>query len=134
MAVIGARPVTGLGLLGRRPRHLRRPVHRAAEKRRARRLPGVPAVLVAILAAAGLGLFYLSQSTHVAATGYEINSLQRRIDALAVERQQLLVQIGQARSPSVIQERAVEDLGLAPIDQSLVAFTTLPPSTDPPPR
>jgi cell division protein FtsB len=130
MAVIGARPVTGLGLLGRRPRHGRRPTYRLAEKRRVRRLPGVPAVLVAILAAAGLGLFYLSQSTHVAATGYEINTLQRRISDLAVERQQLLVQIGQARSPSTIQQRAIEDLGLVVIDQALVTFTIPPPSTD----
>ncbi|HLE59713.1 MAG TPA: hypothetical protein VJA85_08715 [Candidatus Limnocylindria bacterium] len=130
MAVIGARPVTGLGLLGRRARHGQRPADRSADKRRVRRLPGVPAVLVAILAAAGLGLFYLSQSTHVAATGYEINTLQRRISELAVERQQLLVQIGQARSPSTIEQRAIEDLGLVQIDQALVSFTIQPPSTD----
>ena len=130
MAVIGARPVTGLGLLGRRARRGQRPAYRSADKRRVRRLPGVPAVLVAILAAAGLGLFYLSQSTHVAATGYEINTLQRRISELAVERQQLLVQIGQARSPSTIEQRAIEDLGLVQIDQALVSFTIQPPSTD----
>lgn len=132
MAVAGARPAPGFGLLGRRPHPVRRPTHRAAQRRRARSLPGVPAVLVAILAAAGLGLFYLSQSTHVAATGYQINGLHARIEALAVERQQLLVQIGQARSPSVIEARAVDDLGLVPIDPSLVSFTSPPPSTDHP--
>ena len=53
-----------------------------------------------IAAAAGLGLFYLSQSTHVAAIGYQIDALQAHVAELRAEQQQLTFQIGEARSPS----------------------------------
>ena len=85
-------------------------------------------MLVAIAAAAGLCLFYLSQSTHVAAIGYEIDSLQSRVSALQAEQQQLILQIGEARSPGTIEEGAQHRLQLLPVNQSLITFA--PSSTD----
>ncbi|HLE89379.1 MAG TPA: hypothetical protein VI733_04940 [Candidatus Limnocylindria bacterium] len=79
-------------------------------------------MLVAIAAAAALGLFYLSQSTHVAAIGYQIDSLTRQVERLRAEEQQLTFQIGEARSPSTVEERALQDLKLAPLDPKLVSF------------
>ena len=128
MAVIGARPATGIGIIWRRPRARRRPSSPAG--RRPRRLSGrrealtsISAVLVAIAAAAGLGLFYLTQSTHVAATGYQIDKLQGQVEALRAEQQQLIFEIGRARSPSTIDESA-RRLGLTALDPASVRFVT----------
>ena len=92
-------------------------------------MTGVTGLLVAIAAAAGLGLFYHSQSSHVAATGYEIQDLQARVAELRAQQQQLILQVSHARSPSVIAEAAGE-LGLVPLSPNAVRFA--PTSTDSP--
>ena len=131
MAVIGARPAAGIGFLPRRPRP--RPVrepqrarvrHLGAERRR--RQASIAGLLATIAAAAGLALFYLSQSSHVAAVGYEIDDLQSRITALQVQQQQLVLQIGAAKSPTQILARA-HQLGLVPLDPRAVTFA-IPPT------
>jgi len=133
MAVIGARPATGFGGLGRRARARPRPVSRPHPRRLAPRrreaVASISALLVAIAAAAALGLFYLSQSTHVAAIGYQIDALQSRVAELRAEQQQLTFQIGEARSPSTIEERAFPGLKLVALDPSVVRFP--PKSIDP---
>ncbi len=134
MAVIGARPAGGLRLLPRRPRvrpkqGVRRTRRSGADRRR-REVTSVSGLLVAIAAAVALALFYLSQSSHVAATGYEIDSLQTQVAELRAEQQQLILQIGEAQSPAVIQQRAADWLHLGPIPQKNVTFA--PTSTDPP--
>ncbi len=125
MAVIGARPATGFGIARRRTRVRPRTVSRARPRRAADRRKEVASVtgfLVAIAAAVGLGLFYLSQSSHVAATGYEINAMQAQMSQLRAEEQQLIFQIGEARSPSVIEDLAQQRLYLVPLSQSVVRF------------
>lgn len=79
---------------------------------------------MAIAVAAGLGLFYLSQSTHVSAIGYQIDKLQARVAELRAEQQQLTFQIGEARSPSTIEARALAELKLVAVDLSVVRFAT----------
>lgn len=129
MAVIGARPATGIGFLGRRSRS--RPVrvpertrvrHLGAERRQRQR--SIAGSLAAIAAAAGLALFYLSQSTHVAAVGYEIDSLQAQITALKADQQRLVLDIGAARAPTQVLQRATQGLGLTPLDPRAVTFAT----------
>ena len=127
MAIIGARPATGIGVLRRRPRARPRPAprprprpQRLASGREA--LSSLSAVLVAIAAAAGLGLFYLSQSTHVSAVGYQIDNLRAQVSELRAEQQQLTFQIGEARSPSTIEARARAELQLVALDPSVVRF------------
>lgn len=125
MAVIGARPATGIGIVRRRPRVRPRAVSRGRPRRAADRRKEVASVtgfLVAIAVAVGLGLFYLSQSSHVAATGYEINAMHAQMSQLRAEEQQLTLQIGEARSPSVIEDRAKQGLRLVPLTQSVVRF------------
>jgi len=130
MAVIGARPATGPWFLpGRRvtPRPRRRP----QSARRTRRVPmtarmparvDVRPFVVTIVVAAALALFYLSQSTRVAATGYEIDALQARLAEVRAQQQQLILAIGQARSPAEITERAQSDLRLVPLEEGAVTF------------
>lgn len=82
-----------------------------------------------IVIAAGLGLFYLSQSARVAATGYEIDTLETELAARRAEQQQLIWEIGRARSPAEITERARTDLRLVPLEDGAVTFA--PSATQP---
>lgn len=134
MAVIGARPATGIWVFRRRPRIRTRPAERGSSRRlgaqrRRRETTGVSSFLIGIAAAAGLALFYLSQSSHVAATGYQIDALQAQLDAVRAEQQQLVLQVGEARSPASILSRATGQLQLVPLPQGDVTFAT--PSTKP---
>jgi len=133
MAVIGARPAPNpwFGLRIRGP--IRR---RPRPARRGRRMPGLAAriqkradvrpLLVAIIVAAGLALFYLSQSTTVAARGYEIDSLQSTLADQVAHQQQLILAIGRARSPVEIATRARRDLHLVPLDPAVITFAPTP--------
>src|SRR5688500_19078398 len=123
MAVIGARPATNPWFLGRRsrprprtrPQSTRRPRRFSAGHRIGRRVDVRP-ILVAIVVAAGLALFYLSQSTRVAATGYEIDALEATLSQRHAEQQQLIWAIGQARSPAEITQRAMTEVRLATLE------------------
>ena len=129
MAVTGARPATNPWFLGRRSRP--KPRTRAAPTRRGRRASvgrrvapkvDVRPLLVAIVIAAALALFYLSQSTRVAATGYEIDGLEATLAQRQAEKQQLISAIGQARSPAEITDRARSELRLVPLEDGAVTF------------
>ena len=129
MAVIGARPATNPWFGGRRarprPRTRPRTVHRGRRIASGRRLAApfdVRPLLVMILVAAGLALFYLTLSTRVAATGYEIDALESALTQRRAEQQQLTWAIGQARSPAEISRRATTELRLVPLEDGAVTF------------
>jgi cell division protein FtsB len=128
MAVIGARPAAGFGPFGRRARPRARPRSAvrgrrpAGAQRRRREMVGATTILVTIGAAVLLALFYLSQSAHVAATGYEIDALQSRIAELRSDQQQLIYRIAEARSPAVIERTARGRLRLMPLPPESVTF------------
>jgi hypothetical protein len=133
MAVIGARPATGPWFLGRRgrprPRTRPQPTRRTRGSAVARPAGGridVRPLLVAIVVAAALAFFYLSQSTRVAATGYEIDALEARLAATRADQQQLIWAIGQARSPAEITSRAQKRLRLVPIEKEAVTYALVP--------
>lgn len=128
MAIVGARPAQPWFLGGRsarRPRSRPAPV-RSAHRVRARAVResrrDVRPLLLAIVIAAGLALVYLSQSTRVAATGYEIDALQATLAEQQATHQQLISAIGHARSPAEITDRARRELGLVPLDEAAVQF------------
>jgi hypothetical protein len=83
-------------------------------------------LLVAIVMAAALAIFYLSQSSHVAATGYQIDALEATLAAEHAEQQQLVWAIGQARSPAEITRRARTDLHLVVLGDGAVTFAPAP--------
>jgi cell division protein FtsL len=131
MAIIGARPVTGPWFIpgrGRaRPRRRPRsePVRRLGRSRASRRTESrldVRPIIVTIVVAAALALFYLSQSTRVAATGYEIDGLESILAARRAHQQQLISQIAQARSPAEITRRARTELRLVPLAPGAVTY------------
>ena len=127
MAVIGARPATNPWFLGRRSRPRPRPQsarrgRRASSGRRVAARIDVRPLLVMIVVAAGLALFYLSQSTRVAATGYEIDALEATLAEERAEQHQLIWAIGRARSPAEITERARNELRLVPLEDGAVTF------------
>jgi hypothetical protein len=131
MAVIGARPA---GLLGDLRGSARRPTRSPAGPKpgsirlrrtalRRRRAAGLSLALVIIGLAALLASLYLTQSSRIASTGYEITVLETRLDALQAERQELLLEIGRAQSPATIEARAVE-IGLTPLSAGSVQFAS----------
>ena len=129
MAVIGARPATHPWFGGSRsrprPRSRPKPARRGGRFSASRRVAtkiDVRPILVAIVVAAGLALFYLSQSTRVAATGYEIDALEATLSQRHAEQQQLIWAIGQARSPAEITQRAITELKLVPLEDGAVTF------------
>ena len=133
MAVIGARPATGPWFIpGRgRPRPRTRPVRTRRGRSGIRRIEGrldVRPLLVIIAVTAALALFYLSQSTRVAATGYEIEALEARLAETRAAQQQLVWAIGEARSPAESTERARKRLHLVPLDQGAVQYAA--PASD----
>ncbi|HEX7224538.1 MAG TPA: hypothetical protein VF367_03015 [Candidatus Limnocylindria bacterium] len=83
--------------------------------------------MVTILVAAGLALFYLSQITHVAATGYEIDALRNALAESRAAQQQLIWDISEARSPAEITRRARIELELVPLVPGSVTYA---PATD----
>ena len=91
---------------------------------------GVSGLLAAIAAAAALALFYLSQSSHVAATGYQIDALQLNVDRLMRDQQQLILQIGEARSPARIEALARSRLHLVQLDDGDVTFASRSDATE----
>jgi hypothetical protein len=135
MAAIGARPA---GVLGDIDWGLRRPLRtRTARPRRGyrlrrtssrRRAAGLSLALVVIVVSALLASLYLTQSSRIASTGYEIETLENQLDVLAAERQALLLQIGQAQSPASVEARAA-NLGLIPLPNESVHFAS--PLSDP---
>lgn len=135
MAVISARPA---GVLGDLRWGLPRPSARRTRSRsggfrlrrtrvRRRQAAGLSLALVIIAVAALLAALYLTQSSRIALTGYEITRLEARLEALHAERQELLLEIGQAQSPASIQARAAA-LGLVPLPGTSVHFAS--PSSD----
>jgi len=131
MAVIGARPASVLGDLRWGVRRPPRPrtgpttggyrLRRTALRRR--RAAGLSLALVVIGVAVLLSSLYLTQSSRIASTGYEITSLEARIEILQAERQELLLQIGQAQSPATIEARAIQ-LGLTTLSGASVHFAS----------
>ena len=85
-------------------------------------MTGISGVLVTLAACAGLAFFYLSQSSHVAATGYQISGLQAQLAELRAQQQQLVLEIGEARSPAVITRRAKGTLQLVELPSQSITF------------
>ncbi|MDQ3689839.1 MAG: hypothetical protein M3406_07395 [Chloroflexota bacterium] len=104
-----------------RPQPVRRARRQSADRRAASRVDIRP-LLVAIVVAAALALFYLSQSTRVAATGYEIDALEATLAQSHADQQQLIWAIGQARSPGEITQRARTELELVFLEDEAVTF------------
>lgn len=138
MAIVGARPAQPWFLDWRSARNARtrpqsvRNAHRAHSRRRREARRDIRPLLLAIAVAAGLAFFYLSQSTHVAATGYEIDALEASLAEQRAVQQQLVSAIGHARSPAEITDRARRELGLVLLEEGAVQFVR--PSAIEPPR
>lgn len=132
MAVIGARPAPTpwFGLrrrpARRRPQPARRGVRGRSLASRIQTRADVRPLLVAIVVAAALAIFYLSQSTSVAAGGYEIDSLEATLADRVARQQQLVLDIGRARSPVVITQRARSELHLVRLDPEAITFAPAP--------
>ncbi|HEX2221244.1 MAG TPA: hypothetical protein VHK06_01845 [Candidatus Limnocylindria bacterium] len=131
MAIIGARPATLWGI----PLRLRRrvsPPPRPGARRRGGSMSRVDASSLGALIAAAvvLALFYLTQSTQVAAMGYQIAQLEAELAERRAAQQQLIWEIGRARSPAEIEARARSELRLKPLKPDVIRFAPLSTEID----
>ena len=100
----------------RRPRSPCRPTgsRPAAPSRAGRRTSRVGLALAGILVAFLLGLFYLTQTVHVAATNYDIGSLAEERDRMNQQLQSLQGDIALLGAELAVGRRA-QELGLNPL-------------------
>ena len=100
-----------------------------AGRRRVARAVNVPGIALAIVAAACLAFFYLSQSTTSPPPDIGSTRVEQRIAQVRQEQQQLLLAIGEARAPARIEARATKELALQPIPDAAVQFARTPAAT-----
>ncbi|MCC6618717.1 MAG: hypothetical protein IT341_06720 [Chloroflexi bacterium] len=79
-------------------------------------------LLVTILVGAALAFFYLSQSTSIAARGYQIDSLEAVLADRVADQQQLVLEIGRARTPADVIERGTGGLRLVPLEPDAITY------------
>jgi hypothetical protein len=77
-----------------------------------------------------VGLLYLFQISVVAGYGIELTRLQREIDAQSVRNQELSFQLAYYESLPVIEELAIERLGMQPLTTSIYLEVQRPPATE----
>ena len=100
---------------GIRPRPMAVPRRRQTTRTRAgRRTNRVGVVLAGILVSFLLGLFYLTQTVHVAATNYDISGLLADRDRMNQQLQSLQGDIARLGAEYAISARA-QQLGLDPL-------------------
>lgn len=92
---------------------------RERDRRRARELALVMAVVVSL--GGGLGA-YIWIHQQVLATGYRIDELERELVELSRKERQLRLEAAYLASPSQVERRAVEELGMQPPALEQVLF------------
>ena len=93
---------------------IRRPVVNAylVRERDRRRLHELAAVLLVAVPVTLLLIFYSWIHLDLLRTGYRIDTLERRLHALEQEERHLRLQIAEQASPSRIEQRARDELGM----------------------
>lgn len=100
---------------GARPRATVLPRRRQPSRVRARRRSNpIGLTLAAIIVAFLLGLFYLTQTVHVAATTYDIDALMNQRDQMSQQLQSLKAEIAQYGAELAVSTRAQQS-GLVPL-------------------
>ncbi len=86
---------------------------------------------IAFLAAALLSLFYLGQTSDIAASGYDIARLQEQKQTLEMQNEQLRLQVAQLQSLDRIDREASSRLHMGPPEREV--FVSAPPISIPTP-
>jgi len=94
-------------------------------------LPRRALFVLALLLMALVSLLYLSQTSDVATTGYDIADLQAQQQQLQMQNEQLQLQIAQLESLDRIDQAASTRLHMGPPDH--VVYVTAPPAVIPTP-
>ena len=78
----------------------------------------VPLVFATIVLVSMSSMLYLTQASSVAATGYDISSLEEQRGRLEREQQQLLVQEARLQALGQVEAQATGKLGMVPATQT----------------
>jgi len=89
------------------------------EKERVR-FSAIAVYLAAVAVPVAALLFYILQGVQVIRTGYEIDQLRQRHQALQAERDRLAVELASLQSLDVVARLAARDLGMVPLDPERV--------------
>ena len=123
-------------LVHQRPQAPRR-VQPARPVRRARIVrPAAPPLntaalfTIVVLTIATVGLLHLIQTSQVAGLGYEVSRLERERTAKALENQQLSYDVARLQALPQVEQVALEQLGMLPVDDYIFLTVPLPPSDE----
>jgi hypothetical protein len=99
------------------------------------RLSRLTVMTVALLVVGTVGLFQVLQTTHVAATGYDVSRLERERTSLDADIRLLEAQIATTSNLEQLRAQATKRLGMVPAQQQVhVTVDTPSPSLIPLPR
>lgn len=103
---------------------LRRPVVNAylVRERDRRRFRELALVLLVVVSLGGGVFAYIWIHLQVLSTGYRIDELERELTELSRKERQLRLEAAYLASPSLVERRAVEELGMQPPALEQVLF------------
>ncbi len=77
-----------------------------------------------------IGLLYLIQTSHVAGLGYEVSRLERARMEKSLENQALTYEIARFQALPSIEQVALEEMGMTPVQDPIYLTVQSPPSDE----
>jgi cell division protein FtsL len=85
---------------------------------------------IVVLTIATVGLLYLVQTSQVAGLGYEVSRLERQRTEKALENQQLSYEVARLQALPRVEQEALGQLDMQPLDDYLFLTVPLPASEE----
>lgn len=82
---------------------------------------------IVVLTIATVGLLYLVQTSRVAGLGYEVTRLEQERTAQALENQRLSYEVARLQALPAIEQVAVGQLGMQPVEDFIFLTVPVPP-------
>lgn len=97
---------------------------------RSSRMNGAVMFTIAALGITMVGLLYLIQTSQIAGLGYEVSRLERERLEKSLENQALTYELSRFQALPAIEQVAIEDMGMLPVDDPIYLTVQSPPSDE----
>ncbi|SMP46612.1 septum formation initiator family protein [Anoxynatronum buryatiense] len=92
-------------------------------------MPETCALLLCIVAFLGLNLFLINRFAEITATKHQVTQLEKSLEQLQNQREQLMVEIEQSSKLEWIEQEAVNRLGMRYPDKSQLIYISVDPAS-----